>query len=77
MLKDSINYMVRMQFQESVFHILTILSSPADTNNIPSKLKLIALMEAEWWGSPKPSNGETAQSPLVGTRTRKDKCHVY
>jgi hypothetical protein len=77
MLKDMINYMVQMQLHESVFHNLTILSSPEDTNNLPSELKLIALMEAEWWGPPKSSNGETAESPLVWYKTRKDNCHAY
>lgn len=72
MIKDMItDYMVRMQFQELVFHILTILSSPADTNNSPSKLKLIALMEAEWWGPPKSSNGETAQFSLIWYKNKE------
>jgi hypothetical protein len=57
--------MVQMQLQESVYHNLTVLSSPEDTNNLPSELKLIALMEAEWLGPPKLSNKETAESPLI------------
>lgn len=50
--------------QVSADHILTTLSSPAETKSFPFAPYRIALIESLWEGEPEASNKETAQSPL-------------
>lgn len=57
-------YTELMQSQESVDHILTNLSSPADTKSFPLAPYRTALIESEWKGFAESSTKETGQSPL-------------